>query len=140
MRPALAVRYYVAFPRHRGLRPGTGWTGEARGEDGLLKVRFQLCLGPDGRVAEARYECSTCVALVAYCERLAELCRGRSPEQLTRGLVRELLASFPEVPPYRWGRARLAVWALLRALEAGMADGPPGASRGSARLREEDRP
>lgn len=78
-------------------------------------VRARYCLECEaGTVISAEYECTTCVTLVAFCEHLRQWAPGHTIEDAAALGYEELLALFPEVPPGRRDRARLA----LRALQA----------------------
>jgi hypothetical protein len=85
-----------------------------RGEERLL-AQFFIDV-KDGRIQYASYKCSTCVVLVAYCERLAEMVRGRSLQAAVGIAASTLVRAFLEVPSHRHERASLAIRALHAAI------------------------
>ncbi|MCP4582481.1 MAG: hypothetical protein GY839_12795 [candidate division Zixibacteria bacterium] len=72
----------------------------------------------DDHIRAINYKCTTCVTLIAYCERLAELATGLSLKEARQIAPPDLIITFPEVPSYKYDRANLAVQALLSAVLA----------------------
>ena len=77
---------------------------------------FALELGSGGRIEGARYRCTTCVTLVALCERIAEELTGSTVEAASWWTAERLLSLHPEIPAIRQDRAMLAVKAVESAL------------------------
>ncbi|MCC6344556.1 MAG: iron-sulfur cluster assembly scaffold protein [Bryobacterales bacterium] len=108
-KPGVYNLFQQALRRRRGMR---GRMGPLLEEDGVY-VRYSLEYLA-GTVASAEYQCSSCVTLVAFCEHLRQWIPGHTAKEAAALRYEEVLAQFPEVPPERKGRARLA----LRALQA----------------------
>ncbi|MEO8131848.1 MAG: iron-sulfur cluster assembly scaffold protein [Bryobacteraceae bacterium] len=62
----------------------------------------------EGVIRGARYRCTTCVTLLAFCEHLSELAVGTRLEQALRISSGHLLALHKDVPHYKADRATLA--------------------------------
>ncbi len=86
---------------------------EQRGEGGRV-AQFALRVA-DGRIAGVQYRASTCATLLAYCQCLAELLRGRPLRQAARVTPWEVAERVLGVPPQ--SRAHL-IPAYLAALDA----------------------
>ena len=69
-----------------------------------------------GTITVVGYRCTTCVTLVAFCEHLCDLVRGRPVSEAIGITEEKLLAFHSEVPPERQDRATIAVQALRSAL------------------------
>jgi len=80
---------------------------------------FRLVIA-GGRVASARYRCTSCVTLVALCEHLAEVVTGMPLEEAERLRPEHLLGLHPEIPDAKRDRAVLAVQAMRAALTAAL--------------------
>lgn len=89
--------------------------GDLLNDDDRLFAQYYLdAVG--GRINRIEYKCTTCVVLVAYCERLAEVASGISIKEALEIETPDLVDAFPDVPSYRHGRSVLAVRALRSAL------------------------
>lgn len=101
-----------------------------RSRDQLLPIHGELVKGNSRLIAQfyldvhgnhvktASYKCTTCVALVVYCERLAEMAVGLSLEETMTIDPPDLTEAFPEVPAYKHDRADFALQALRSAVSA----------------------
>jgi NifU-like protein involved in Fe-S cluster formation len=88
-----------------------------RGAMGPLVEEDEVCVRyylecEAGTVLSAEYQCTTCITLVAFCEHLRQWAPGHTMEEAAALGYEDLLAHFPEVPPGRRNRARLALRAL----------------------------
>lgn len=85
--------------------------------DDRLLAQFYIDVG-GSHVKAASYKCTTCVALVVYCELLVEMAAGLSLEEVMMIDPSDLTRAFPEVPSYKHDRADLALRALRSAVRA----------------------
>jgi NifU-like protein involved in Fe-S cluster formation len=69
-----------------------------------------------GRIVSASFRASTCVTLVAFCERLCQLATGLDASEGMRLSATTLLRSLRGVPPLKQHRAMLALAAFHLAL------------------------
>lgn len=67
-------------------------------------------------VAEADYRATTCATLLAYCELLSRMVRGKRTAEALGIRAQDLIQRVRGVPPYRHSRAALAIAALRAAL------------------------
>lgn len=122
------IRKYASDHSHAGPldnADGIGEVGLAQGEAGnRLAVRFALKL--TGRsVAQARFQVFGCGFTIAACAAAAELCEGRTLEDvqaLTPAIINQQLAGLPEERRYC---AELAVDALQAAISSIALDASP---------------
>lgn len=92
---------------------------------GSGKLRAQFFLNVlDDRIQAASYSCSTCVVLIVYCERLAEMVSALLPIEAIEITPELVIREFPEVLPYKHDRAYLAVEALHSALRRAASGAP----------------
>lgn len=93
--------------------------GHARSDGNGLSAAFsiRLCDGGD-TIGDVGFRADTCVTLIAYCERLAELATGRSLGAAARLSAPDLVAELAGVPPLKQDRATLTVAAFRAALAA----------------------
>ena len=94
-------------PPRRGGRP-------IRARDGTGAI-FDID-AVDGRIAGVRFRADSCVTLIAYCERLAEISSGLSVGEGHRIDSETLIASLDGVPRAKRPRAALAIAAWNAAL------------------------
>lgn len=121
MKSGLKVHEYFQKALYRSRDPLPPRSGEIiRGNDRLL-AQFFLDV-TDGRIRCASYKCSTCVVLVAYCERLTETITDLSLRDAAKITPARLRQDFPEIPPHRHDRASLAIRALHAALRGATGD------------------
>ncbi len=80
-------------------------------------ARFSI-LVEGGTVTGLGFRASTCITLVAYCERLCEIASGRDAASILRMRPADVVAALPGVPAARHDQAVLA----LRALHGALAD------------------
>jgi hypothetical protein len=107
------VAEHLADLGHAGALDGATLDGQATGARHLV-VRLGLWVGPDGRVARARYRATTCASLIAYAEAACALVEaGEDPGRLD---ARRLRAAVAGVHPVHHDRADLVALALARAL------------------------
>jgi hypothetical protein len=95
--------------------------GQARADGNGLSAAFSIRLHDDdgaGTIGDAGFRADTCVTLIAYCERLAELATGRTLDAAARLSPTDLVAALAGVPPLKQDRATLAVAAFRTALAA----------------------
>lgn len=84
------------------------------GPDGL-EAAFSLALNGDS-IADVRFRCSSCATLIACCQALVTLVRGRSFTEAAALDAEALRIRLPGIPPARANRAVLALAALRMAL------------------------
>jgi hypothetical protein len=114
--PQMTVRDYFDRALQRTRMPRTGDPGELIEADNRLAARFFI--ETEGtRIAAADYLATTCVVLLAYCERLRELVRDTELETALRLGTADLVAEFPEVPAARRDRADLVISAFRSAVQ-----------------------
>jgi hypothetical protein len=93
----------------------SGCTGEAlKSADGAAVVFSADAI--DGHIAVVGYKCTSCVTLVALCEHLSDLIRGRAPDEAIQVAAGDLLALHSEIPLERRDRAAIAVDAMRSAV------------------------
>ncbi len=108
----------------RRRRPPLPVAGDPQQDAEGRYVRFSLAVA-DGAVTAAGFEATTCVTLVAYCERLAELVTGCPVAGGAEWMQSvNLAASLPQVPPHKRCLSELAVAGLESALRRA-SKGPP---------------
>lgn len=91
----------------------------ARSDGNGLSAAFSIRLRDGGgTIGDVGFRADTCVTLIAYCERLAELATGRSLDTAARLSAPDLVAELAGVPPLKQDRATLAVAAFRAALAA----------------------
>ncbi len=78
-------------------------------------ARFSLAV-TDGRIGAVRFHCSSCATLIAYCELIAAIVPGLTPEIARAVPAQQLIETLPGVPAYKHDRAVLAVAAFRAAL------------------------
>jgi hypothetical protein len=72
---------------------------------------------PQGLISAAQYRCTTCAALLAFCEHLSELAVGMPIEQASEYQADNLIALHPDIPKYKSNRAKLASEAFRSAVQ-----------------------
>lgn len=109
---------YDYFQRacRRDPEPLRGISGDECFDSDGNSVVFALETGKSERILRALYRCTTCVTLVALCERLAEELSGSTTAEAASWSAERLLSLHPEVPPVRRDRAMLAVTAVQSAI------------------------
>lgn len=109
---------YEYFQRACTRRPEQfrGIAGEKCTDTDGNSAVFALEPASSDRIQTARYRCTTCVTLVALCERLADELTGSSLADASSWSAERLLALHPEVPAVRHDRAILAVKAVQSAV------------------------
>lgn len=117
--PKLSINNYFsrALRRERDQLPPI--EGDLLNGADRLFAQFYLDVEGD-RIDRIEYKCTTCVVLVAYCERLAEIVSGVSTKEALEIEAVDLVNAFPDVPEYRQDRSDLAVRALRSALSKGI--------------------
>lgn len=80
------------------------------------RVVFQL-QERNGTIVGAAYRATSCVTLVALCERAAETLQGTGVAEVLALTPKQLLAQMPGIPEERRSRAALVVRAVHRAVE-----------------------
>jgi len=80
-----------------------------------ISVHFSFNVG-NALIQQVKFRASTCVALVAYCELLAERVTGMTLRDAIRVQPGDLVRDLPEVSPAKWDRAALCVRALRSAI------------------------
>jgi NifU-like protein involved in Fe-S cluster formation len=88
--------------------------------DGMC-ARFSLDV-VDGHVAEVGFRVTTCTALIAYSEYIAELTPGLRLEAAREFSPTKLVEVLPDVPAFRHDRAVLAIAAFRSVLLAAESD------------------
>ena len=107
-------------------RPHSMKTASHVGQAADEGERLQVVMGLEvrnGAVAEADYKATTCATLLAYCELLTRMVKGRTVAEAARVRAENLIERVRGVPPYRHSRAALAV----RALQAALSENEKGA-------------
>lgn len=89
--------------------------GEAITSASGLWARFSMELDESRRVADVRFDCSTCTTLIAYCQALAELARGAGLDRTEAFGTEWLVSQLPGVPAPKQDRAVLATAAFRAA-------------------------
>lgn len=89
--------------------------GEALTDRNGLSAQFSLKI-EDGLIAAVRFKVTSCVALVAYSELLAEEAEKLSPGSALAISPQTLIADLEGVPLFRRDRANLAVASLRSAI------------------------
>ena len=113
--PACKVHDYFERGLYRSRKQLPPRRGEIVKGDERLLAQFFIDV-KDDRIQYASYKCSTCVVLVAYCERLAEMVSGISLREVVNITPSALVIAFPEIPSHRHARASLAIQALHAAV------------------------
>ena len=101
-------------PRNQGEIEKPDGIGESSETDVFARISLRV---EEGRIVEARFQCTTCLVLIAACSLTTDLAQQSTLEDahmITPSRVIELLG---EVPPERQGRCRMAVDALQRAIQ-----------------------
>jgi NifU-like protein involved in Fe-S cluster formation len=78
-------------------------------------VRFSLVVSGE-KVAETRFQATSCTTLIAYCEAVSQLLTGFSADIAGQYSARDLIDALPGVPALKQDRAVLAVAAFRSAL------------------------
>jgi NifU-like N terminal domain len=112
-----SVSDYFDRPCHRSASNLPDCSGKVVKSDNGLFAQFHIEV-EEARVKSVRYNCATCVALVAYCERLADLAENQTLRNTITITPSDLVGFFSEIPYYRYDRAELAVRALQFAVSA----------------------
>lgn len=109
---------YDYFQRacRRDPEPLRGFSGDQCFDSDGNSVVFALETAESELIVKGRYRCTTCVTLVAFCERLAEELSGSTTVDAASWSAERLLSLHPEVPPVRRDRAMLAVTAVQSAV------------------------
>ncbi len=108
------VAEHLSDPRHAGGVSGATRVGESRDERRLV-VRVGLWTDPRGKVVRARFQATTCAALIAYADAACALLEaGEDPRRLDEARVR---ASVADVHPVHHDRAALVSRAIARATD-----------------------
>lgn len=115
-----SVTEYFDLGRQRMTLDPLPLVGDERRSANGLTVRFSVRL-EDGRVREVRYRASLCMALVAYCELVAELVTDRPLPAAARLTRADLVAGMPGIPVVRHDRATLAWTAFVTTLGKALA-------------------
>jgi NifU-like protein involved in Fe-S cluster formation len=105
--------------RNRERELSIGGTG-VESADGIC-ARFSLDV-VEGQVAEVGFRVTTCTALVAYAEYIAELMPGLRLEAARELSATKLVEALPDVPAFRHDRAVLAIAAFRSVLLATESD------------------
>ena len=79
-----------------------------------MKVKLMIKCSND-KIMDIKYQCTTCVALVAYCEKLCAMIKGKEIAFARNLRLKDIINFFTEVPPYKHNRA-LLVYAALQDL------------------------
>jgi hypothetical protein len=131
----VAARRSVSDCFDRGLRrnrlPPLEIEGPALRDANGLEARFSLTI-EYGRIANVRFRVTSCVALVAYAEVLAEEAVVLSPQSAAAIAPSALIALLDGVPAFRRDRAGLATAALRAAILSATAN--PRESTDESRL------
>lgn len=110
---------YFDHPRGAGAfaaaEPGVAG-GEAGSTAQGARVRFQLKIGPGGRIEAARFKAWGCSATIACASRVAEWLPGRDVEEAYNADVRRIVAAL-EVPVERTYALLVVEDAIKAALE-----------------------
>ncbi len=106
--------FEAALRRSHGREFGNR-SGRAADQTNRLQVVIRLEV-MDNVVAEADYKATTCATLLAYCELLARMLRGRPIAEALGIRAVDLIQRVRGVPPTRHSRAALAIAALRAAL------------------------
>jgi NifU-like protein involved in Fe-S cluster formation len=101
--------------RSRMRQPLPGIPGETVNDHRGLQAAFAVRV-VDNRLLEIGFRATTCITLIAYCERLRELIQGSLLEDARRLDSTDLINALPGVPAYRQNTAVLALFALRAAL------------------------
>ncbi len=106
------VADHLSDPRHAGAVAGATRVGESCDERRLV-VRIGLWIDVRGHVVRARFQATTCAALIAYADAACALLEaGEDPHRLDEAGVR---ASVAGVHPVHHDRAALVARAIARA-------------------------
>jgi hypothetical protein len=104
---------HSALARPRWRVPAAAGMAEDRAQD----LRVEIYLGiENGRVCRIDYRCTTCAALIAYCEALVRQTCGVGVVEAAELNAGDLVRRVGGVPVYRQDRAHLVVAALRNAL------------------------
>lgn len=90
-------------------------------------IRFSLRV-KDDRIEAVAFKASTCVTLVAYCERLAKLVTGLGLADAIEITDADLVAALPGVHPAKRDRAAMAIEAFRAAVQAAAVNSHGGLS------------
>jgi NifU-like protein involved in Fe-S cluster formation len=110
------VQDYFERALRRAADPPSGIPGEPCFDRDGATAQFWISADASGRIAAARYRCTTCMTLVALCEHLAELVEGKTVGAARSRTAERLLSLHREVPPVRQSRASLAISAMQSAV------------------------
>jgi hypothetical protein len=78
-------------------------------------ARFSLLVSAE-KVAETRFQATSCTTLIAYCEAVSQLLTGFSADIAGQYSARDLVDALPGVPAHKQDRAVLAIAAFRSAL------------------------
>lgn len=99
-------------------QPPLVYAGETVTSASGLWARFSMALDESRRLADVRFDCSTCTTLIAYCQALTELARGAGLDQAEAFSTDWLVPRLPGVPALKQDRAVLATAAFRAAVQA----------------------
>ncbi len=91
---------------------GEGYSG-GPSERNYMRVTLRV---EDGRIADIRFQCYTCLVAVAACSYLTGMVKGKTVEEAEKITPEDIAAGLGEVPPERMDRCVLAVLALKNAI------------------------
>lgn len=116
-RKTARLTVHDCFDRGLGTRrlPPLPVAGEPVSDRWGLWAAFSVAVD-DERLADLRFRSCSCTTLVAYCQALVDLSRGRPLAEVSALDASTLVARLPGVPRHRRDRAALALAALRAAL------------------------
>ncbi len=111
-----AIIDYIGRGLARRRLPPLPVGGDARVDREGRRVRFTLGVA-EGVITAVAFEVTSCVTLIAYCERLAEIVTGLPLDRAGEHTDASVLAAdLPQVPPYKRNLSQLAAAGLRSAL------------------------
>ena len=105
---------YFIYPEFKGTLDNSDVEVEKELKEEKIKLKLMVKLSND-KIIDIKYQCTTCVTLVAYCEKLCALLKGKEIVFARNIRLKDIINFFTEVPSYKHNKA-LLVYAALQDL------------------------